>query len=403
MPSTFDDIGWRPDVGAASNLIDENQEASMASQAQIAANRRNGSNSTGPRTAEGKERARLNGLKHGLRAEQVVLPTEDPAAFESYLKAWKDDWQAPSEARSALVERAAVASWRLKRCVRVESARLSERIEIARGRWDRGKAQQVEQALVRLRTEPNEALDQLEESLGGIDRLLDFWNDLEQASDDPDGWNDIHLHHFRLVNLQGYLAGDDQAGDFAANSWRLYLRSNLEIAEAEEVEPLDDAAAEAFRNEIRTLCQTECDRLRVLREDVPGDSSQRDREAELDAFMPRVEDAALLRYEGQFDRVLRASITELSKLSRTGDDLVSVEDIAPTEANPAPARLPAPTEANPPPLKDKAKDVPAPTEANPPRPLLVACSPVGFAMDMEAPLIGGQATSISPAIEVGWA
>jgi hypothetical protein len=389
--------------GAASNLYDENQEASMASQAQIAANRRNGSNSTGPRTAEGKERARLNGLKHGLRAEQVVLPTEDPAAFESYLKAWKDDWQAPTEARSALVERAAVASWRLKRCVRVESARLSERIEIARGRWDRGKAQQVEQALVRLRTEPNEALDQLEESFGGIDRLLDFWNDLEQAADDPEGWNDIHLHHFRLVNLQGYLAGDDQAGDFAAKSWRLYLRSNLEIAEAEEVEPLDDAAADAFRNEIRTLCQTECDRLRILRQDIPVDSSQRDREAELDAFMPRVEDAALLRYEGQFDRVLRASITELSKLSRTGDDLVPVEDIAPTEANPAPAPVPAPTEANPPTVKDKAKEIPAPTEANPPRPLLVACSPVGFAMDMEAPLSGGQATSISPPIEVGWA
>jgi hypothetical protein len=254
-----------------------------------------------------------------------------------------------------------------------------------------------------LRTEPNEALDQLEESLGGIDRLIDLWNDLEQAADDPDGWNDIHLHHFRLVNLQGYLAGDDQAGDFAAKSWRLYLRSNLEIAEAEEVEPLDDAAADAFRNEIRTLCQTECDRLRMLREDIPGDSSQRDREAELDAFMPRVEDAALLRYEGQFDRVLRASITELSKLSRTGDDLVPVEDIAPTEANPAPAPVPAPTEANLPPLKDKAKDVPAPTEANPPQPLLVACSPVAFAMDMEAPLIGGQATSISPPIEVGWA
>jgi hypothetical protein len=394
-------MGWRPDVGVASNLSDENQEASMASQAQINANRRNGSNSTGPRTAEGKERVRLNGLKHGLRAEQVVLPTEDPAAFESYLKAWKDDWQAPTEARSALVERAAVASWRLKRCVRIESARLSERIEIARDRWDRRINESVKTDVARLTTEPNEALDQLEESLEGIDQLIVLWHDLEQAADDPAGWNDMDLHHFRLVNLEGYLAGDDDAGEFAAKSWQLFLRSNLELAEAEEVEPLNDAAADAFRLEIRTLCQSQSERLRSLQEEIAAEPSQRDREAELEAFLPRREDAAFLRYEGQFDRELRASITQLSKLTRTGDDLVPIEVDAPTEANPAqvPTPAPAPTEANPP----AAKVVPAPTEANPPRPLLVTCSPLAFAVDVASPLIGGQATSISPPIEVGWA
>jgi hypothetical protein len=396
-------MGWRLYLGLLPTS-DEIQEAAMASQAQIEANRRNGSRSTGPRSAEGKERARLNGLKHGLRAEQVVLPTEDSAAFESYLKAWKDDWQAPTEARSALVERAAVASWRLKRCVRIESARLTERIEIARDRWDRGKAESVKTAVGRLATEPIEALDQLDESLGGIDRQIELWSALEEAADDPDGWNDIDDHHFRLVNLLGYLSGDDEAGDLAAKSWRLFLRSNLELAETEEVEPLGDDAADAFRTELRELCQTECDRLRTLREETPDDHAERDREAELEAFIPRHEDAALLRYEGQFDRVLRASITELSKLTRTGDDLVAVEDDAPTEANPAPAR--APTEANSPASKqqkDKAEAVAAPTEANPSRTVLVPCSPIAFAVDAPAPSNSGQATSISPPIEVGWA
>lgn len=38
----------------------------MATEKQIAANRRNATRSTGPRTPEGKERSRMNALRHGL-------------------------------------------------------------------------------------------------------------------------------------------------------------------------------------------------------------------------------------------------------------------------------------------------------------------------------------------------
>src|SRR5947199_141090 len=53
-----------------------------ASEARILANQANAKLSTGPRTAEGKERSRANALKHGLTGAGVVLPEADAAEVE---------------------------------------------------------------------------------------------------------------------------------------------------------------------------------------------------------------------------------------------------------------------------------------------------------------------------------
>ena len=57
------------------------------------ANRRNAQKSTGPRTAAGKDRARFNAVKHGMRAKTVILPGEDPDALQARLDAWTNDLQ----------------------------------------------------------------------------------------------------------------------------------------------------------------------------------------------------------------------------------------------------------------------------------------------------------------------
>jgi len=50
----------------------------MTSLKQIEANRRNALKSTDPRSEDGKQRASRNAVRHGLTAETVIEPLEDP-------------------------------------------------------------------------------------------------------------------------------------------------------------------------------------------------------------------------------------------------------------------------------------------------------------------------------------
>jgi hypothetical protein len=97
----------------------------MASEAQIAANRRNAERSTGPRTAEGKARAAQNGLKHGLCAAATVLPWEDRAEFEAMVADLTQRLQPADEVELALLLQYADATWRRQRCGTLETGLLA--------------------------------------------------------------------------------------------------------------------------------------------------------------------------------------------------------------------------------------------------------------------------------------
>jgi hypothetical protein len=94
----------------------------MASPAQILANRSNAQLSTGPKTEEGKRSSSRNSTRHGLAGSQIVIPGEDPAAYEELRKGMHDAHQPANDPERVLVDQIAASSWRLMRALRVETA-----------------------------------------------------------------------------------------------------------------------------------------------------------------------------------------------------------------------------------------------------------------------------------------
>src|SRR5476649_1250285 len=93
----------------------------MSSLKQIEANRRNALKSTGPTTAEGKERSRCNAVRHGLTAETVIGALEDAEDYKAFEAAIIADYDAQSAVERQLVLRLASLLWRLRRATTMET------------------------------------------------------------------------------------------------------------------------------------------------------------------------------------------------------------------------------------------------------------------------------------------
>jgi hypothetical protein len=94
------------------------------------ANRRNAQRSTGPKTAQGKARARCNAYKHGMSARSImrVLPHEDPAELERRTLEYLGDMQPRNAIERDLVRQAARLSYQIERAERLETAHLAARV-----------------------------------------------------------------------------------------------------------------------------------------------------------------------------------------------------------------------------------------------------------------------------------
>ena len=104
----------------------------MRTEKQISASRENAKKSTGPRTTEGKTNSSKNALKHGLMAQDAVIPGEDPAAFDRHLSNVENTYLPRNYVEKQIVHQIADTMWRIKRLSRIETTVMSASIERTR-------------------------------------------------------------------------------------------------------------------------------------------------------------------------------------------------------------------------------------------------------------------------------
>jgi hypothetical protein len=332
------------------------------SELQRETSRVNGAKSKGPMN---RDKVRFNSLKHGLRAAQVVLPGEDPAEFEAEKQAWFDDWQPQSHTRAVLCERAALASWRLNRCARTESARLRKLADRAARKFDAANEALEARARERFKADAAGGLAMLENDPFGLDRLLTWWGELDNAlAEGPAGWDGRALHD-QMTALLG-LDHDADPGEHApilAASLRLLAGNEPEDAPPGTA-PFGPREAREAAGALRAVFAEMVAELRRRRARF-ADAATLRRRAIDEALVEDTPEARLLhRYEMAHDRVLRASIKELASLGKSGADLAGAEE---DENDPSEAVSGPPVTASSPgaPSEPETIEAPAPNEPEP--------------------------------------
>lgn len=108
---------------------------------------------TGPRSAEGKLRASINAVKHGLAGKNLLLPGEDPICYERRMDEVFESLAPTDDAQAQVVALIGDDLWKLDRLARIEKGVNLGRIEeLLATTQTAAKAAQLANAIVALGT-----------------------------------------------------------------------------------------------------------------------------------------------------------------------------------------------------------------------------------------------------------
>jgi hypothetical protein len=108
----------------------------MPSIRKIETARANGAKSRGPKTGQGRRKSSMNAIKHGLTAQTLVLPNEDPDEYRQMLDSYVQHFQPVGQIELDLIQEMAAAKWRQERLWAVETEFLAQKMQEQEARLD---------------------------------------------------------------------------------------------------------------------------------------------------------------------------------------------------------------------------------------------------------------------------
>ena len=233
----------------------------MTTEKQIAANRLNALQSTGPQSEDGKYRASQNAIKHGVFSQELIIVKgdgrEDKSEFDCLLAELVEDLQPIGKMEALLVEKIAVNYWRLRRLMKYECGRIRDLLDDYRESaildyYDSGNLSDIDRAL---------GITKPEKPLMKHFHLLD--NISEQ---------DMEMQESRLMALdrdRNELVADEDFIKFILNS---KLKKEVDRPGDEDIEIvrkyLSNMSPQQFGRLRNTFLDIEADKLQEMEEVV---------------------------------------------------------------------------------------------------------------------------------------
>jgi hypothetical protein len=171
-------IQWGMDVSVLysnSRHHDETPPMSLSRSEISRINRENASHSTGPRTIPGKARSSRNALKHGLRAEKLALPNENPAEFAAREATFRAEYNPQNLTEDFLVKILTKSTIKIDRCERYETSVLDRQVRTAAIREQVRRLDQINSYRALLPTDGPTAVEGLRRSAEGCAYLIGQW------------------------------------------------------------------------------------------------------------------------------------------------------------------------------------------------------------------------------------
>jgi hypothetical protein len=182
---------------------------SLTAEQRAEQNRLNARKSTGPKTAEGKSRACANAFKHGLRADVLPIPGDDPEAIAARADAWNDYYKPQSPAAYHLVNECARVTVQSDRVARFHAASLAAQQKDAQEHWRDQRAKLVESQVAGLSKHPAEARNELLATAAGCRYLLACWSTLKRILSDRGRWTNQEANE--VARMLGGVSASEEA------------------------------------------------------------------------------------------------------------------------------------------------------------------------------------------------
>ena len=277
--------------------------------AKIESNRQNAQKSTGPKSQAGKEKSKLNALKHGLVAQATVIPVgeakESDTEFTQLVDRVMEEFEPQSFIEEMLTERIAICYWRLRRAAYAEVGEIRKSLDTSKGDIAdedtarflaaKFKCNQVDAE------DPDgvdkEALDELQNTVSGLEFLIPLLSDARHEFENKS--NIREETHLMLAVYLNYNFGTYMDEYYDDTDYRDGKKTKLEYRENPlyhaVVNDLEALSAKKAHLEEKRRLQHE---INVIRSAIPFDVNR------------------IVRYETTIERQLYKALDKLTELQR---------------------------------------------------------------------------------------